>query len=659
MGRVQRHVSVVAVVAVVAVVTAYLCAAAGLVAQTPPGAGIGKHRDVSALLRVITPIVRDDPHRAVRMLGALDKEFPGNPEVLGLLGETYGVLGEVDSAIAAYGRCLDVNPADIRVGASLGMLHIQKGDRDKGESVFRSLISRTGRSVNTYRTIGMTLGAGGFHDLALRMFEEGRRENKVNYILTLDIAQLHRTMGDFEASLGDYLYLVETSPKHYALARDRILELFRDPRVEGTALLDRLAAAARASGEGTTAQSPHPAAQGSPQRANLVDLLALVYLERGMIENALETALEAEKLGDPDGKVLFNLAEKTALEYERQPFENRAKYFDMALRATEAFIDGHPKAPQVPRAKLMLVDLLTGLASGRVERLPAVELETATTKAIETLDWMIKTFPGSDHAEAAYLKKGDLVFRVQKRPREAIAIYQEGFSKARFHPAAFAERLGRLYLVVGDYDNAGAYFTRLVNDREPELHETGIYYVGLLLGITGQYEAARDTLSALAEGNPSSRFTNDAIGLAWAIEEGLQGDQKVLGRYVAALRHEAAEDTTEAIGALGEIAALPVETPLRSRALLELGELYQSSGVFEKAMEAFETFVRDYPTDIRVPDAHRHIGQVYEFGYGDAKLALETYEDILLSYPHYIFLDEVREDVTRLRNKAGVQDGSS
>jgi tetratricopeptide (TPR) repeat protein len=198
-----------------------------------------------------------------------------------------------------------------------------------------------------------------------------------------------------------------------------------------------------------------------------------------------------------------------------------------------------------------------------------------------------------------------------------------------------------------------------VNDGDPELHDTGVYYVGLLLGINGKYEAARDTLASLAQGNPSSRFTNDAIGLAWAIEEGLQGDEKVLGRYVEALRQGVAEDTAQVIIALGEIVARPVETPLRPRALYDLGGVYLGAGAFDEALESFQKFVRDYPTDTRVPDAWRGIGRVYEEGYGDAKLALETYEEILLSYPHYVFLDEVREDVARLRNKVGAKDGSS
>ena len=608
------------------------------------------HRDLATRLRVIAPIIREDPHRAVQMLQGLDREYPRNSEVLCYLGDAYQVMGEIDSALALYGRGLAANPADTRAGASLGTLYIQKGDRERGDEVFRGVIARNQPSLAAYRSIGSTLAAAGFNDHALRMYEEGRNANNGHYIFTLDIAQLHRAMGDFETSLDEYLRLIETTPQQAALAQDRILELLRDPRAEDEVLLSRLSAASSAAIQ-----------SGSPNAVAVARVLAMGYLQNGMIENALEAALEAERTGASDGKVLFALAEKTAIEYRRQPPATRAKYFDMALRAYEAFIDGHPKAAEVPRAKLALTDLLMDLASGRVEKRPGAEYEEATAKAIEALDWMIAKFPGSDNAEEAYLKKGDIVFRIRKNPQAALAIYQEGLSKARFRPAAFAQRLGRVYLVLGDYENAEGYFTRLVNDREPELHDTGVYYAGLLLGIRGQYEAARDTLTSLAEKNPSSPMTNDAISLAWAIEEGLQGDQKNLASYISALRCEVAEDTTGAIAALRPIAALPADAPLRSRALLRTGGLLSESGRFDEAVAAFETFVRDYPTDVRVADAHHAIARVYELGYGDRDRALAKYEDILLTYPHYIYLDDVREDVTRIRSQIqmGAQGGSS
>jgi tetratricopeptide (TPR) repeat protein len=651
-----------AVVCALAAATAVVCvlAAATAGAQAPPpqnpprtqtpAAVATPQRDLATRLRMIAAIVREDPVRAVQMLQGLEREYPGNSEVLSYLGDAYQAMGDAESALAVYERALAANPADTRAGASLGTLFIRKGELEKGEQVFRGVIARSQPSLAAYRAIGSTLAAAGFYDLALRWYQEGRDANNGHFIFTLDIAQLHRAAGDFEPALEEYLRLIETTPQQASLAQDRILELLRDPRANDEALLARLAAASSAAIEAS-----------SPNSTVIARTLAMAYLESGLIEKALEAALESEKIGGSDGKVLFVLAEKTAIEYRRQPPASRAKYFDMALRAYGAFIDGHPKAPEVPRAKLALADLLTDLASGRVEKRPGAEYAAAAVKALEALDWMIAKFPGSDHAEEAYLKKGDIVFRIEKNPKGALAIYQEGLSKARIRPAAFAQRLGRIYLVLGDYQNAEGYFTRLVNDRDRELHDTGVFYAGLLLGIRGNYEAARDTLTSLAESNPSSPMTNDAIGLAWAIEEGLQGDQKNLAGYIAALRCEVAEDTTGALAALAPIVAQPADTPLRSRSLLRTGELLSESGRFDESVTALETFVRDYPTDVRVADAHHAIARVYEFGYGDRDRALEKYEDILLTYPHYIYLDDVREDVTRIRNQIqmGAQGGSS
>ncbi len=617
-----------------------LLAARSLPAQTPPKQRAVRTNELAVSLRAIRPFLRSDPQRAILMLERLTEQYPTNSQVLNLLGETYQVAGEADSAIAVYGRCLAAHPTNVRAGAALGTLYIQADQRDKGEAVFNDLISRTRHSVNTYRTIGSTLNRSGHYDFALRMYEEGRRVNTGNYVLTIDIARLHKSMGEFDASLQEYLYMIETSPKHHNLAKNNILELLRDPRADADSLLAELDAAA---------------AVESAYRETVMNVLSLAYREHGGVERALEVALEAEQIGVSDGTVLFNLAEGSVNRYRREPRASKTRYFDLALRALDAFINGHSESPQIPRAKLMLVDLLVDLADGRVESRPGIELETATAQAIEALDWMIASFPGTDHAEQAYLKKGDVVLRIQKQPQEALEIYKEGMSQARFYSTAFAERLGRLYLGIGDYDNAEQYFTRLVNQSEPELREAGIFYSGLLLSMTGQYETARDTLTALAEGNPSSQFTNDAIELAWVIQEGLQGDQKVLDQYIDALEYEVAEDTTRAIEALNSTLDYPADTPLRSRSLFRIGELYQGTGAFDDAVDAFTVFIRDYPADIRVPEAHRRIGQVYERGYNNTALALEKYEDILLSYPHYIFLDEVRDDVTRLRDHTGDQ----
>jgi tetratricopeptide (TPR) repeat protein len=310
-------------------------------------------RDLAAALRAVRPMLRANPERAIEMLRALDAEYPNNTQVTNLLGEAYMTVEQTDSAIAVYERSIRLRPTDVRAGAALGTIYVRTNRNEEGERVFRTLLNNTKNSVNTYRTIGSALSRAGYYDMALVKYIEGRTVNKNNYVLTLDIGHLQKTMGNFDAALDEYLIMIETSPKQFRLARDRILDLLRDPRAEPDSLLARLDTAAAAD---------------TPYRKAIMNVLALGYLEQGMIESALEVALEAEKIGTSDGKILFNLAEHTVNEYRRQAFADRTKYFELGLRALEAFIDGHPQSPQLPRAKLMLIDLLVDFAEGRVEK---------------------------------------------------------------------------------------------------------------------------------------------------------------------------------------------------------------------------------------------------------------------------------------------------
>jgi tetratricopeptide (TPR) repeat protein len=301
----------------------------------------------------------------------------------------------------------------------------------------------------------------------------------------------------------------------------------------------------------------------------------------------------------------------------------------------------------------MLVDLLVDMASGQVDGPPAMPVETALLRALNAVDWVVSTYPGTEHAEQAYLKKGDLVLRIKKQPKKALEIYKDGLVNARIHRSKFAERLGRAYLITEEYDLARKHFGQLVHSTTNEFQEAGVFYSGLLLGFTHEYETARDTLTALAEGNPSSAYTNDAIAFAWVIEEGLRGEQQVLNRYVSALKAEIAGDTTTVVEHLQAIVGLPTTTPLRARSLFKLGEAFHGMKEYDTAIGRYEEYLEDYPASPQLPDVKRRIAQVYERGYGKTQLALETYEDILVAHPHYIFLDEVRQDVTRLREHLG------
>jgi tetratricopeptide (TPR) repeat protein len=599
-------------------------------------------RDLSSALGVARPLVRDDPQRAIEMLVALEAEYPGNPHILMLLGEAYRQTGDLERARASYERCLAAQPAHVQAGAMIGLLYIQSGDARKGEEAFDGLLERTEHGANTYRTIASTLSQNGYNDLALRYYEEGRARKDDEYVLTFDIAFLHKSMGEYEQALAEYFRVVEGGPKQQRLAKIKITELLRDSGANQDALLSALEEEVR---------------RKAPYRNVIMEILAVVYLERGMLESALDMAVLADQGTGTNGTVLFSVAETAFQEYGRREDDlhsaERAAYFDLSLRALETYLGTYPKSPRIPNANLMLIDLLVDMTTGRVRARPILELNVAVARALEAMDWVIASFPGTDHAEQAYLRKGDVVLRLQKKPEKALEIYKEGMNKSRFHPVEFAERLGRVYLITQRYDEGKAHFARLIASNNQDLRETGVYYTGLMLAFTGEYESAKDTLTAVAGTNPSSQFANDAIEVSWSIEEGLKTDQRALSAYVKALHSELADDTVQVIAALATAISHSAGTPLCSRAVIKLGDVYRGQDRFDEAMKTFESFCADFPGDIRMADVRRKIGRIYEEGYGNIELALKTYEDILLSYPRYMFLDDVREDIMRIRQAAG------
>ena len=194
-------------------------------------------RDLGSALRILRPLVREDPERALQMLQSLDQEYPGNSQILLLMGELYQTVGKVDSARAVYERCLAAHPTSTRAGAALGMLYVHMDERRKADRVFKDLLNRTSHSAGTYRVIGSTLSNNGYFDMALRIYEDGRRANEGNYILTIDIAYLNKLMGNFEASLREYITLIETAPRQHQLARTKIMDLLG---ITGVAVLGRV-----------------------------------------------------------------------------------------------------------------------------------------------------------------------------------------------------------------------------------------------------------------------------------------------------------------------------------------------------------------------------------------------------------------------------------
>lgn len=629
---------------------AILCCAAVLVAPWAPGAGRAgaqrtrqvqpQHADKYEITSGMAEAIRylsTDPSRSLDILRRLDRKFPGDDRITYRIGHAFQVMGQTDSAVVYYRRSLAINPRSIEAGRGLGTLYLSEERRDDAMIVFDRLLSANQYNVSAYKAVGNSLRDLGRYEDALAVYTEGRSRSKHHFVLTLEIADLHRSARQYGDALSEYMRYADERRGNYRFTRDRIMTMVREvtdaERIELVEILDgRLDA-------------------GTGIRYVTLDILAATYLEQGLLEQSLDAAIQADGEKESDGTVLLVLADQVIITANAKPRQERRRYLDLGVRALDAYATHHPGAAGTARARYMLATVYVQFGSGEVSGAGETDADRRlwVEKAVSELNEVSRRYPGSEYAEMASLERGDLLLHRLKQPRKALEAYKVGAVNSRRYGDVFAARIAEVYLGTGEYDDAEHYFTSLVGSGIYELMQTGMYYTGLLLAFRGEYESARDTLSTLAESDPASPYANNAIESAWVIEEALQFGSESLDVFMSARQSEMTGDTAMVITKLETIVAGPLYDTLRPRALFKLGQTLYESGDLDGSLQRYNQFLKEYVDNPMRPDVQRSLAAVYEFGYERYDRALREYEVVLMLYPDYAFLDEVRKDVRRLR----------
>lgn len=585
-----------------------------------------------------TRLLAVNPQAGLAMLRQLNARYPGRDDILARLGYGMQVVGNADSAAVYYRAALEANPLNLDAGKSLGSIYFSQGKEREAMQVFDRLLEANNYSMGAYKMVAAALRDLGRVDDAISILEQGRGKSKRNAALSLEIANLYRQSGDPKRAMDEYFAYASGDARTYRFAREKMLEVLQDAGRDEAAIVAYLKTRADAKSAGTFAAA---------------DVLAAYYLQKGQLESSLEMALRADEDQASDGATLLVLTDEAMARADTQPRNARARYLDLALRASESYVKNHENAPGLDRAMFALAGIYTEYGSGANPALTAADRTAYLERAVAQYADISKRFGGSDLAERAYIERGNVLLLKLKRPDAALDAYRSGAVNARRLGGEFAGCIARVYIGTGRDKEAANYLSSLSRAGNADLAQAGQYYTGLYLATQKKYELARDTLTSLAEGAPSSAFTNDAIETAWVIEEGLMLKSGSLDDFVAAEKSAMVGDTTAMVTKFQSIAAREVHDPLRPRALHRLGLVFFDRGSYDAALATLQGYLKDYPKDDECPAVTRDIGRVYEVGLGRYQEALKEYEQILLSYPEYAMLDDVRRDVQRVRTIVG------
>lgn len=203
----------------------------------------------------------------------------------------------------------------------------------------------------------------------------------------------------------------------------------------------------------------------------------------------------------------------------------------------------------------------------------------------EALSYYIKEKEAVDEREQQYSSEARSAVLVQMgrcytrlgKIDSAVQVYEDVISRDSTYSMAYAD-LGQLYKNEGDFRQGLRYYQKAAK-LEPQNPEYRYFY-GYLLLQTGNPEAAAQELAKVAEQQPWHYGAHYNLGLALLR----------LGRNEAGQKHLTRADTLQDIDYDVATAKWTVRTfPDNTRRWIHLGDLYQKTGRYEEAKQAYQT----------------------------------------------------------------------
>ena len=599
---------------------------------------------VSADLVEAVRMISINPPVAVAMLHKLNARHPRRDDILVRLAYALQVTEKSDSAAYYYRAALDANPLNLEAGKSLGSIYFSEGKEQQALQVFDRMLEANAHNLSAYKMVAGAIRDLGRPEDAVQVLEKGRARARATDpkgrnvgTFTIEIAGYYKQMGDSRRAIDEYMQYAAVEPRNFRYVRDRMIQVLRDDEKQRDSLVAYMKSRVDEAGTGSFVAA---------------DVLAAHYMERGLLENSLEMALRADADKGSDGASLLSIGEDAVARAETRPRVERGRYYDLALRSLEAYTQRHPKSPFLDKARYLLAGVYVAYGSGVNATVLPVDRSAYLARAVAEYAAVSKQYPGSDFAEEAYIQRGDVLLRKLKRPQDALEAYRAGSVNARRLGTTYAGRIASIYIGTGTTADIDHYLKALSRSENPELEQAGQYYAGVYLTTLHKYDVARDTLTSLAEQAPFSPFTNDAIEVAWVLQEGLQLKSASLDDYSAFLKADMIGDSTTVVTLLQTMGGRDAQDPLRPRALRHLGAVFFEAGRYDASIDAMRVFLQDYPKDEACAAVQREIGRTYEIGLGRYADALKEYEHVLVAYPDYAMLDDVRRDVERVRANA-------
>lgn len=549
---------------------------------------------------------------AAAYLETLYEKNAQNVIIINLLKQCYDHLAQYTKSITLLERYLAVEPNNLTYHMALAESLAKIGETDSAKTIYLKVADIIGdKNYLRYQTMLQSMINNDMGDFALSLIDSWREK--------FDDSLL------FAAQKGD-IYLRN---KEYQKGLDELYPLLSDTSVIGRSVESKFAEVlsfvdSRKIGEDYFLNRPD-----LYQNARALDILSDHYLKTDQTEKAFNLTLSLDTLDNFRGDRLYRFMRTCA----------DRKLYGVAKRMGDYILEHNSQALRYPLVYFGYAEALTHL--GEYE------------KALTVYDSAFVLYNNRrDRGDALY-NIGLLYFEHLNDYNKAYIYFDSVLNGYRngisfYNSLIFAPRA---LLSQGKLDEATNKFKRataeqLSTDNKEEID----YYLSLIQFFKKDYDSSQAGFNKLLVDYPKGYFVNDALKLIMLIDDA--GDNReILYDYSNALLFEQKNQPDSTIYYLDKVAKTS-QPGLADLALYRLMSAYLAQSDTTSVLSTIERVEAEFPESYYRPFCIKTKADIY-LEQKKVEPASELYKKLLLEYPNYPFISEVR-DILR-----GLESGSA
>lgn len=523
---------------------------------------------------------------------------------------------------------IKADPTTNRYQVDLGFVYISSGDLVKGKKEYEDVIRTLPADRHLINEAANAFLIRREDDYTIRVYERGKALLANSYQFHMELGDLYERTGKFEASIREYLSLLETDAASMNFIQARLQNsLLNDPDNIKSDLL-RAAILRRI--------------RQSPDVLVYSEMMLWFSIQRQDFEGALNQAMALDRRLNESGNRVYSIAQLSIA----------SQQFETAIKAYKYLIDKGEGGQFYLSSRVEILNTEYQLLKKR----PTASRDEY--KALENNYKATLNELGRSRLTIQLIRNlANLYAFVMFDSERAIALLTETLSMPGINQRDQAEcklELADIFLYSGEVWESTLLFSQIEKafPNEPIGHEAKFRNARLSYFI-GEFAWARAQLDVLKAAT-SKLIANDALALSLLIKDNMDQDSTytALAYYSRAELNSFRNRNDLALMTLDSILSIFPYHSIHDDVLMKKAEILFSQSRFTDAVALLQKIIDNFAFDLLADKAMFRLGETYQYYLNDRDKAMHFYKELMLQFPGSLYVAPARERFRVLRGDA-------